>query len=62
MAVLLRLAQALTTFGAGSTYTPRESKGLKVPQKQPKRGRLWLNDGSCIGLRPEYPLALFQAA
>ena len=29
--------------------------GLKVPQKQPKRGRLWLNDGSCIRLRPEYP-------
>jgi len=27
--------------------------GLKVPQKQPKRGRLWLNDGSCIRLRPE---------
>lgn len=26
--------------------------GLKVPQKQPKRGRLWLNDGSCIRLRP----------
>ena len=23
-------------------------EGLKVPQKQPKRGRLWLNDGSCI--------------
>jgi putative transposase len=27
--------------------------GLKVPRKQPKRGRLWLNDGSCIRLRPE---------
>ena len=27
-------------------------EGLKVPQKQPKRGRLWLNDGSCIRLRP----------
>jgi len=26
-----------------------------VPQKQPKRGRLWLNDGSCIRLRPEHP-------
>jgi putative transposase len=25
-----------------------------VPQKQPKRGRLWLNDGSCIRLRPEH--------
>jgi transposase InsO family protein len=27
-------------------------EGLKVPQKQPKRGRLWLNDGSCMRLRP----------
>ena len=29
-------------------------EGLKVPAKQPKRGRLWLNDGSCIRLRPKY--------
>ena len=29
-------------------------EGLKIPKKQPKRGRLWLNDGSCIRLRPEY--------
>ena len=28
-------------------------EGLKVPRKQPKKGRLWLNDGSCIRLRPE---------
>ena len=28
--------------------------GLKVPQKRPKRRRLWLNDGSCVRLRPEY--------
>jgi putative transposase len=27
---------------------------LKVPKKQPKRKRLWLNDGSCIRLRPEH--------
>ncbi len=26
--------------------------GLKVPSKQPKRGRIWLNDGSCIRRRP----------
>jgi len=26
-------------------------EGLKVPKKQPKRKRLWLNDGSCIRLR-----------
>ena len=30
-------------------------EGLKVPTKQPKRGRLWLNDGSCIRLRPTQP-------
>ena len=29
-------------------------EGLKVPQKQPRRGRLWLNDGSCVRLRPQY--------
>ncbi len=29
-------------------------EGLKVPQKQPKKGRLWLNDGSCVRLQPEY--------
>ena len=28
-------------------------EGLKVPKKQPKRGRLWLDDGSCVRLRPE---------
>ncbi|MFN7635134.1 MAG: IS3 family transposase [Acetobacteraceae bacterium] len=28
-------------------------EGLKVPQRQPKRGRLWLADGSCIRMRPE---------
>jgi transposase InsO family protein len=28
-------------------------EGLKVPRRQPKRGRLWLNDGSCVRLRPE---------
>ena len=30
-------------------------EGLMVPPKQPKRGRLWLADGSCLRLRPEYP-------
>jgi transposase InsO family protein len=28
-------------------------EGLEVPQRQPERGRLWLNDGSCVRLRPE---------
>ena len=30
-------------------------EGLKVPRKQRPRGRLWLNDGSCVRLRPERP-------
>ena len=29
-------------------------EGLKVPQRQPERRRLWLNDGSCVRLRPAY--------
>jgi putative transposase len=29
-------------------------EGLKVPARQPKRRRLWLNDGSCVRLRPSY--------
>ena len=29
-------------------------EGLKVPQRQPKRGRLWLNDGSCVRLRARW--------
>ena len=31
-------------------------EGLKVPPKQRKKARLWLNDGSCVRLRPERPL------
>jgi len=30
-------------------------EGLKVPQKQPKRGGLWLNDGSIVRLKPLFP-------
>jgi putative transposase len=29
-------------------------EGLKVPQRQPKRRRLWLADGSCVRLRPTH--------
>ena len=32
-----------------------KQEGLKVPRKQPRRGRLWLADGSCLRLRPERP-------
>ncbi|MEE9574204.1 MAG: IS3 family transposase, partial [Candidatus Neomarinimicrobiota bacterium] len=30
-------------------------EGLKVPARQPKRRRLWLNDGSIIRLRSQHP-------
>ena len=30
-------------------------EGPKVPKRQPKQGRLWRNDGSCIRLRPCWP-------
>jgi len=30
-------------------------EGLKVPARQPKKGRLWLGDGSCVRLRAERP-------
>jgi len=30
-------------------------EGLKVPARQPKRRRLWLNDGSIVRLRAQHP-------
>ena len=50
---LLRNAGWVVNFKRVERIWRRE--GLKVPHKQPKRGRLWLNDGSCIRLRPEHP-------
>lgn len=41
--------------GKDRVYNIWREEGLKVPQKQPKRARLWLTDGSCIRLRPERP-------
>jgi putative transposase len=35
-------------------------EGLKVPKRQPKRKRLWFNDGSCIRLRPERPMHVWS--
>ena len=35
-------------------YRIWRKEGLKVPEKQPKRRRLWLNDGSCMRKRPVY--------
>lgn len=51
VAALLRDAGWFVSDGRVERLWKRE--GLKVPQKQPKKGRLWLNDGSCIRLRPE---------
>ncbi len=39
--------------GKDAVYTIWREEGLQVPQKQPKRKRLWLDDGSIIRLRPE---------
>lgn len=52
VAVLLRDAGWQVSDGRVERLWRRE--GLKVPNKQPKKGRLWLNDGSCVRLRPEY--------
>ncbi|MEI7805861.1 MAG: IS3 family transposase [Hyphomicrobiales bacterium] len=53
IAALLRVAGWLVSDTRVERVWRRE--GLKVPHKQPKRGRLWLTDGSCIRLRPEHP-------
>ena len=53
IAALLRLAGWVVNRKRVERLWRRE--GLKVPAKQPKRGRLWLNDGSCVRLRPERP-------
>ena len=52
IAALLREAGRSVSDGRIDRLWRRE--GLKVPAKQPKKGRLWLNDGSCVRLRPEY--------
>ncbi len=41
--------------GKDAVHRIWREEGLQVPSKQPKRGRLWFNDGSCIRHRPEYP-------
>ena len=52
VAALLRDAGWQVSDGRVERLWRRE--GLKVPPKQPKKSRLWLNDGSCVRLRPEY--------
>jgi hypothetical protein len=49
--VILRAAG----WGGNVKRVKRRHEGLKVPSKQPKKGRLWLNDGSCVRLRSERP-------
>ena len=53
IAALLRRAGWLVNDKRVERIWRRE--GLKVPIRQPKRARLWLNDGSCIRLRAERP-------
>ena len=54
-----KIAELLRT-GAGWVVNDKRveriwrREGLKVPAKQPKRGRLWLADGSCLRLRAEH--------
>jgi putative transposase len=42
-------------WGVGRDRVERiwRCEGLKVPQKQKPRGRLWLNDGPFVRLRPQ---------
>ena len=49
------LQQAGWNVGKDRVQRIWRREDLKVPTKQKPRGRLWLNDGSCIRLRPETP-------
>ena len=53
-----RITAMLRTDGWGVNHKRVEriwrQEGLKVPTRQPKRSRMWFNDGSCIRLRPEH--------
>ena len=53
VAALLR--EAGWTVSAKRVARIWRQEGLKVPQRQPRRGRLSLTDGSCTRLRPEHP-------
>ena len=48
------LADAGWQVGCDRVQRIWRREGLKVPRKQKPRGRLWLNDGSCIRLRPQH--------
>ena len=54
------IAGMMRNSGWGQVTTAKVARtwwqeGLKIPQKQPPRGRLWFNDGSCMRLRATYP-------
>jgi putative transposase len=53
--ITVKLRDAGWTVGKDRVERIWRREGLKVPQKQKPRGRLWLNDGSCVRLRPEHP-------
>lgn len=48
------LVEASWRVGCDRVQRIWRREGLKVPRKQKPRGRLWLNDGSCIRLRPQH--------
>jgi putative transposase len=52
---IIELASEYGRYGYRRVTGLLREEGLKVPQKQPKRGRLWLNDGSVVRLRPLFP-------
>jgi len=52
--VTIKLHEAGWNVGKDRVERIWRREGLKVPQKQKPRGRLWLNDGSCVRLRPEH--------
>jgi hypothetical protein len=54
------IAGMMRNSGWGQATTAKVARiwrqeGLKIPQKQPPRGRLWLSDGSCMRLRATHP-------
>jgi putative transposase len=53
MAIARPLRQAGWTINDKRVERIWQREGLKVPHKQPKRGRLWLAEESCIRLRPQ---------
>jgi putative transposase len=53
--ITVLLQQAGWNVGKDRVQCIWRREGLKVPAKQKPHGRLWLNDGSCVRLRPEKP-------